>query len=315
MTSTSLLAWPGTLHKDISTKALQYMNSAYATEDMKRAYNIYVSSAGDETTAANLLGDAARNFDNRQDLSYCGWWVFGCHSDSDWFLGIMQSAYTKLSHAVNVAYTSSKLNNDHPGYDYQKVLYEGQLSEDALLKDWLYNQNVSDDTLDTTFKNYTFEGRNYHESDVEDYQEVEHPPLDNAVRYWFNAAQAYATFTRIGYMCHGADAGVPQHARGTWAKNHPEFESHCKDNFSRLNLGRNSDIYSNIWRYDTQMRSDQIITKLAEHAYFSHSTVMHQSSSSVWDNSCKATVNSSIAMCATLYTKAINCLLGQDCEN
>ncbi|GAB4559959.1 MAG: phospholipase C [Haliangiales bacterium] len=308
-------SWNAATHERIAGDALRFLGSAHADDDMGRAYELYVSSAGTEPDARALLGAAARDFDNRADLEYCGWWVFGCHSNSDWFLDIVNSAYTKLTHAINIAFVDSDFGNDHPGYDYRKVFYEGQLGEDALLKDWLYNQNISDWTIDVTFANYTFDGQSYSHSDCDDYQDCEHPPLDNAVRYWFDSAMSYATFTRIGYMCHGADAGVPQHARGTWGRNHGDFEQYCGDRYDGLALDDFDQVSAYIDAYSTAMRADEIITTLADFSYFEHAATMTASDGDYWDAACRDVVAHAIAACAVLFTKASNCLHGEDCNN
>ena len=308
-------SWKGTTHERLATDALRFMGSEYADADMARAYDLYVNSAGSEADAAGLLAFAARAFDDRSDIEYCGWWVFGCHSTSSWFLGIVDSAYTKLTHAINMAYVGGDFDNDHPGYDYRKVFSEGQLGEDALLKDWLYNQNISDFTIDVTFDNYTFEGKTYTDNHCRDYQDCEHPPMDNAVRYWFDSAMSYPTFTSIGYMCHGADVGVPQHARATWGRNHPDFESHCSDIYDSQNLNDLSRINGFYQDYSTADRADEIITELASFSYFTHSDTMVNSDSAYWDAACSDTIAHAIAACAALFTKAANCLYGEDCNN
>ncbi|WP_428265877.1 hypothetical protein [Haliangium sp.] len=308
-------SWQGSTHDRIARDALRFMGSGHADQDMARAYDLYVSSAGSEDYALDLLGTAARDYDNRSDLEYCGWWVFGCHTTSDWFLGLVDSAYTKLTHAINMAFAGGDFGNDHPGYDYRKVYADGQLSEDALLKDWLYNQNVSEWTIDVTFANYSFEGQSYDHGDCDDYQDCEHPPLDNAVRYWFDSAMSYPTFTRIGYMCHGADAGVPQHARGTWGRNHVDLEKHCQGIYDSHGLADFNLVGQFVDAYSTAMRADQVITTLADFSYFEHAATMITNDSAYWDLACRETIAHAIAACAVLFTKASNCLYGEDCAN
>ncbi len=55
----SASAWTQPTHKNIVKDALAFMNSSYATADMKRAYQFYVSAAGSEAKAGDILGQAA----------------------------------------------------------------------------------------------------------------------------------------------------------------------------------------------------------------------------------------------------------------
>lgn len=309
------LSWSGTTHERIAADAYRYLGSSQASADMKRAYQLYASSAGTAAKAESLLATAASAFDDRADVEYCGWWVFGCHASSDWFLDLVDSAYTKLTHAINVAHVGGDFGNDYPGYDYRKIFLEGATSEDALLKDWLYNQGVSEWTVNTTFANYTFDGDSYDPGDCQDYQSCEHPPIDNAIRYWFDAAMAYPTFTRIGYMCHGADAGVPQHARGTWGRNHVDLEGYCEEIYDSHRLADFARVQQYVAAYTTGMRADEVITTLANFSYFTHSATMTTSDTAYWQMACRDTIAHAIAACAVLFTKASNCLHGEDCAN
>ena len=48
-------AWSQPTHKNIVKDALAYMNSAYATEEMRQAYAFYVGAAGSEAKAGEIF--------------------------------------------------------------------------------------------------------------------------------------------------------------------------------------------------------------------------------------------------------------------
>ncbi|WP_033880654.1 hypothetical protein, partial [Pseudomonas aeruginosa] len=57
-------AWSQPTHKNIVKDALAFMNSSYATEEMRQAYRFYVSAAGSEAQAGEILGQAAFDVDD-----------------------------------------------------------------------------------------------------------------------------------------------------------------------------------------------------------------------------------------------------------
>lgn len=60
-------AWSQPTHKNIVKDALAFMNSSYATEEMRQAYRFYVSAAGSEAQAGEILGQAAFDVDDFKD--------------------------------------------------------------------------------------------------------------------------------------------------------------------------------------------------------------------------------------------------------
>ena len=78
------------------------MNSSYATEEMRQAYRFYVSAAGSEAQAGEILGQAAFDVDDFKDTRLGGWWVGYEHAPL-WGAASGIVNYTSYWHFLNLA--------------------------------------------------------------------------------------------------------------------------------------------------------------------------------------------------------------------
>ncbi|MDF5812603.1 hypothetical protein P4118_16890 [Pseudomonas aeruginosa] len=95
-------AWSQPTHKNIVKDALAFMNSSYATEEMRQAYRFYVSAAGSEAQAGEILGQAAFDVDDFKDTRLGGWWVGYEHAPL-WGAASSIVNYTSYWHFLNLA--------------------------------------------------------------------------------------------------------------------------------------------------------------------------------------------------------------------
>jgi hypothetical protein len=95
-------AWSQPTHKNIVKDALAYMNSAQATTQMRRAYQFYVTAAGSEARAGEILGQAAYDVDDFQDTRLGGWWVGYEHAPVAGAAASLVN-YTSYWHFINMA--------------------------------------------------------------------------------------------------------------------------------------------------------------------------------------------------------------------
>ncbi len=95
-------AWSQPTHKNIVKDALAFMNSSYATEEMRQAYRFYVSAAGSEAQAGEILGQAAFDVDDFKDTRLGGWWVGYEHAPL-WGAASGIVNYTSYWHFLNLA--------------------------------------------------------------------------------------------------------------------------------------------------------------------------------------------------------------------
>src|SRR3990167_6101293 len=65
-------AWSQPTHKNIVKDALAFMNSASATEEMRRVYQFHVNPAGAEAKAGETLGQAAYDVHDFKDTRLGG---------------------------------------------------------------------------------------------------------------------------------------------------------------------------------------------------------------------------------------------------
>ena len=312
----SAFGWSDKGHTRVTSRALEYMGSNYATADEQRAYNLLVNAAGSLENAKKLLSDAAVGIDYFMDTRMGEWWIGYHNTSGDLTFGLMKNNYTSIWHFLNMTRGTDAHGNDHGGYDYRYVTDDtaNTIDRDWIVRAFLHNQQLKDDDYDTTEAHYRVGG--YSNEDMyEDYQKIPFQPIDNLGLYWFQQFAKYPTFQSLGYVTHAAgDVAVAQHVWTTLGNYHVEYEEWVEDNFGvtdKYDLGNFANINAEMANYNSQDDARTTLTKTAE-ATYANPEAMYNGSESTRLNIARIVVPKSIATTVTILTKAINILYGED---
>lgn len=183
-------AWSQPTHKNIVKDALAYMNSPYATEEMRQAYAFYVGAAGSEAKAGEILGQAAYDVDDFRDTRLGGWWV-GYEYAPVWNAAAKLVNYTSYWHFLNMGRQGDAHGNPHGGYDYRYHKVDGTIADvDWYAKVYLYNRELKREDFDTTEAHYRRGSRSNWQEHYGDFQTAAFQPIDNLAGYWFDQFRA-----------------------------------------------------------------------------------------------------------------------------
>ncbi|WP_208538907.1 hypothetical protein, partial [Pseudomonas aeruginosa] len=197
-------AWSQPTHKNIVKDALAFMNSSYATEEMRQAYRFYVSAAGSEAQAGEILGQAAFDVDDFKDTRLGGWWVGYEHAPL-WGAASGIVNYTSYWHFLNLARDGDSHGNPHGGYDYRYHKVDGGIADvDWYAMVYLYNRELKREDFDTTEAHYRQGTRSDWQEHYGDFQTAAFQPIDNLATYWFEQfpRRAFAADHRLCPACH-----------------------------------------------------------------------------------------------------------------
>ena len=195
-------AWSQPTHKNIVKDALAFMNSSYATEEMRQAYRFYVSAAGSEAQAGEILGQAAFDVDDFKDTRLGGWWVGYEHAPL-WGAASGIVNYTSYWHFLNLARDGDSHGNPHGGYDYRYHKVDGGIADvDWYAMVYLYNRELKREDFDTTEAHYRQGTRSDWQEHYGDFQTAAFQPIDNLATYWFEQFRAAPSLQTIGYALH-----------------------------------------------------------------------------------------------------------------
>ncbi|WP_205577769.1 hypothetical protein, partial [Pseudomonas aeruginosa] len=191
-------AWSQPTHKNIVKDALAFMNSSYATEEMRQAYRFYVSAAGSEAQAGEILGQAAFDVDDFKDTRLGGWWVGYEHAPL-WGAASGIVNYTSYWHFLNLARDGDSHGNPHGGYDYRYHKVDGGIADvDWYAMVYLYNRELKREDFDTTEAHYRQGTRSDWQEHYGDFQTAAFQPIDNLATYWFEQFRAAPSLQTIG---------------------------------------------------------------------------------------------------------------------
>jgi hypothetical protein len=312
----SVFAFYDESHKRVTSRALEYMGSSYASAEQKRAYDLLVNAAGSLKQAKQLLGQAAVDIDYFMDTRLGEWWIGYHNTAGDLTFGLMNNNYTSMWHFINMTRGTDAHGNDHGGYDYRYVTDDtaNTIDRDWTVRSFLHNQQLHDDDFDTTEAHYR-QGSSSDKDQYEDFQETPWQPVDNLGLYWLQQFAKYPTFQSLGYVTHAAgDVGVAQHVWISLGNYHVEYEEWIEDHFGnadQYNFGDFAAIKAEMANYNSQDDFRATLTKTAEAAYLNAAPNYDGSETARLNNGSKM-VQKSIATIATVMTKAINILYGED---
>ncbi|MBF0117554.1 MAG: hypothetical protein HQK79_01870 [Desulfobacterales bacterium] len=301
-------AWGQPHHKYITSDALAYMGSDYATPEQKRAFDFFVGAAGSLQKAQELLGQAAYDVDSFKDTRMGGWWVGYHYTAEDLSIGLMSNNYTSLWHFVNMTRGKDAHNNDRGGYDYR---YSQKAFEDTVVMVWLYNQELKKDDYNSTEAHYR--NASYSTWDqYKDFQVIPFQPVDNLGYYWFKQFVSYQTFQALGYASHAVgDVAVAQHVWNTMGKRHSQYEEWAQDHHYSDKLGDFALVHDAIVNYNTKEGFLDILNKTSQAAY-ENPTPMYTGTYDAQLVTAKVMVPKAIASVVTILTKSVNILHGED---
>jgi hypothetical protein len=305
-------AWCGDHHKQITSEALAYMGSSYATAEQKRAYNLYVRAAGGLSRAQNLLGQAAKDVDYFMDTRMGGWWCGYHYTAGDLSVGLIGNNYTSLWHFITMTRGKDAHGNDRGGYDVRYRTDDPSfIDNDAITKYWLYNQELKKADYKSTEAHYR-QGSYSSRSQYKDYQKTPWQPVDNLGLYWFKQFAKYPSFQTLGHATHAAtDSCVAQHTWNTLGNRHSDYEEWVEDHHDSENLGDFGAAYNALKNFDAKDDYRSLLTQCARDAYI-NSEPLFEGSHATQLNAASIMVPQSIAVVVTVLTKAINILYGED---
>ncbi|HEJ4952421.1 phospholipase [Pseudomonas aeruginosa] len=244
-------AWSQPTHKNIVKDALAFMNSSYATEEMRQAYRFYVSAAGSEAQAGEILGQAAFDVDDFKDTRLGGWWVGYEHAPL-WGAASGIVNYTSYWHFLNLARDGDSHGNPHGGYDYRYHKVDGGIADvDWYAMVYLYNRELKREDFDTTEAHYRQGTRSDWQEHYGDFQTAAFQPIDNLATYWFEQFRAAPSLQTIGYALHATgDVAQPHHVWITSANGHSSWEGWVDDHYASEKLNDPAAVANLVGRYD-----------------------------------------------------------------
>jgi len=305
-------AWSQPTHKNIVKDALAFMNSAYATADMKRAYQFYVGAAGSEAQAGEVLGQAAYDVDDFKDTRLGGWWI-GYEYAPVGNAAASLVNYTSYWHFINMGRQGDAHGNDHGGYDYRYRKVDGSWSGDV---DWyamvyLYNRELKQDDFNSTEAHYRQGSSSNWQQHYGDFQTTAFQPIDNLAKYWFDQFKAAPSLQTIGYALHATgDVAQPHHAWVTSGNGHSGWEGWVDDHYFSENLNAPAAVANLVGNYDPQKPVRDLITQTAQVAY-QHPEPLYDTSYPTRLRIAKEMIPESIALTVNVLTKGANTFYGQ----
>ena len=312
LATTQASAWSQPTHKNIVKDALAFMNSSYATAEMKRAYQFYVGAAGSEARAGEILGQAAYDVDDFKDTRLGGWWVGYEHAP---VYGAAASLvnYTSYWHFINMSRQGDAHGNDHGGYDYRYRKVDGSWSGDV---DWyamvyLYNRELKKSDFDTTEAHYRQGSYSNWQEHYGDFQKAAFQPIDILAKYWFDQFKNAPSLQTIGYALHATgDVAQPHHAWVTSGNGHSGWEGWVDDHYTREGLNNPVEVANRVGRYNPQHSVRDLLTQTAQIAY-QRPEPLYDTSYNTRLRVAKELIPESIALTVSVLTKGANTFHGQ----
>ncbi|WP_263143673.1 hypothetical protein [Pseudomonas sp. RIT-PI-AD] len=304
-------AWSQPTHKNIAKDALAFLNSAYATPEMKRAYQFYVGAAGSEAKAGEILGQAAYDVDDFQDTHLGGWWVgYEYAPMGDAAASLVN--YTSYWHFIDMGRQGDVHGNDHGGYDYRYHKVDGSISDvDRYAMIYLYNRELLKSDFDTTEAHYRQGSRSDWQRDYGDFQTTAFQPIDNLANYWFEQFKAAPSLQTIGYVLHATgDVGQPHHSWVTSANGHTSWEGWVDDRYLAEGFADPAAVANRIAVYDTRQPLRDLITQTAQIAY-QNPEPLYDTSDATRRRLARELIPQSVALTAAVLTKAANSFYAQ----
>ncbi|KFX70872.1 phospholipase [Pseudomonas taeanensis MS-3] len=304
-------AWSQPTHKNIVKDALAYMNSTYATADMRRAYQFYVQAAGSEARAGEVLGQAAYDVDDFQDTRLGGWWV-GYEYAPAWNAGASLVNYTSYWHFINMGRQGDAHGNDHGGYDYRYHKVDGSASDvDWYAMVYLYNRGLKTEDYNSTEAHYRQGSTSNWKEHYDDFQVAAFQPIDNLAKYWFDQFKAAPSLQTIGFSLHATgDVAQPHHTWITSANGHSSWEGWVDDHYFSEQLNTQAAVVNLVGNYDPRKPLRDLLTQTAQVAY-QHPEPLYDSSYATRLRVAKELIPESIALTVNVLTKGANSFYGQ----
>ncbi len=299
-------AWSQPTHKNIVKDALAFMNSSYATEEMRQAYRFYVSAAGSEAQAGEILGQAAFDVDDFKDTRLGGWWAGYEHAPL-WGAASGIVNYTSYWHFLNLARDGDSHGNPHGGYDYRYHKVDGGIADvDWYAMVYLYNRELKREDFDTTEAHYRQGTRSDWQEHYGDFQTAAFQPIDNLATYWFEQFRAAPSLQTIGYALHATgDVAQPHHVWITSANGHSSWEGWVDDHYASEKLNDPAAVANLVGRYDPSKSIRDLLTQTGQVAY-ARPEPLYDTSYETRLRVAKELIPESIALTVTVLTKGAN---------
>lgn len=310
-------AWKQPTHKQEVIDALAYMGSDYATPDMRRAYDFYVSAAnGAEDVAGDALGQACYDVDDFQDVHLGSWWR-GYWSAPLFGMAHSIVGYNAYHHFVTMSRGEDAHGNPNGGYNYRHRTPNGSLGKgeffdiDTLAAVYLWNTALKPADFDTTEANYRQDSYSNYDEHYKKFQDMPWQPSTNAGLYWFKQFMAQPTFQMMGYSLHFlTDAGQVHHTLSTSANHHAGWEAWVEENYFNENLNNMEAVHAAVSEFSPQQSVRGIITTLAQEAY-SRPEPLYATDHATRVSVASVMVPKTIAATVAMLTKGVNCLNGE----
>jgi hypothetical protein len=315
--SSAAFAWKQPTHKLEVIDALNYMGSEYATPDMQRAYDFYVSASNqDAAKAGDALGQACYDVDNFKDVHLGAWWR-GYWSAPVFGLAHSIVGYNAYHHFTTMSRGTDAHGNKHGGYNYRHRTVNGSMGNgefidiDLMAALYLWNTDLKYSDYTSTEANYRQGSYSNYNKHYRDFQNIHWQPSANAGLYWFKEFLKQPTFQTMGYSLHFlTDAGQVHHTMSTSANHHAGWEAWVEDNYYIEDLNNIQNVHNAISNYDADASVRDIIHTLAQNAY-SNPEPLYATDHETRKRVSTLMVPETIAATVTMLTKGVNCLMGE----
>lgn len=298
-------AWSQPTHKNIVKDALAFMNSSYATEEMRQAYRFYVSAAGSEAQAGEILGQAAFDVDDFKDTRLGGWWVGYEHAPL-WGAASGIVNYTSYWHFLNLARDGDSHGNPHGGYDYRYHKVDGGIADvDWYAMVYLYNRELKREDFDTTEAHYRQAPARTGRSTTATSRP---PPSSRSTTSPPTGSSSSAPHLRCRPSAMPCTPPATWPSRTMWitsANGHSSWEGWVDDHYASEKLNDPAAVANLVGRYDPSKSIRDLLTQTGQVAY-ARPEPLYDTSYETRLRVAKELIPESIALTVTVLTKGAN---------
>ena len=238
--TTQVQAFAQSVHKKMVIDAVKYMQQNPDSTNYNKLKAAMNASGISMDEAADLIGQAAYDVDDFNDVFFCGNVTGYCTGSMLGSAGESIVRYTSYHHFQNHSHANDEHGNDLGGYDLRhnpipglvdnavKALAYGNYMDDGRggLQGgfgWWKFDRTKYDTYNTTEKNYRLDGYS-NKNMYKRFETTPFQPLDNLGQYWYQRFLAFPSLQTLGFALHTTDVLSPQHVWATSDHNHGPWE-------------------------------------------------------------------------------------------